>query len=327
MPYVIKERQRIGGRESYLMEKPLMSNSLGAWTLNITEAQSYPTHMAATTACEMLALCNAGTVLFISDIKMKAEAKKVGHADMTKWVVQSNVTGDYLASVAAARQLERWVEYVRNAILFDNLDEARKLVTEFIIGISNNPAALDVDYIQIDSISYRTINKNVTELIRVPDSRSLKKEPEYMVRCLTSNLYFEMHAAMGKAEKWTMETAKAQKFKNATTASSAILRMAHTPKVKIVEVMDLKGDKIVPAEPGDVLSGKKNFKIKMRHGVGFTVERTFVDMTEVEAVNKMFEIVADAHKGRFDIGTIEEVGKASTTNKVRVGVLESQKSM
>jgi len=324
MPYIIEERRPTGGRLMYLIKRPSMSNSLGEWTLEITEAETFPTHMSATTACEMLALCNAGTVLFVSDIKIKIEEKKVGLIDMTKWVVQSNVTGDYLASVAEARRTELWVEFVRNAMLFDTVDEARKLTSEYLIGISNNPAALDIDYIQIDSISYRTINENVTELIRVPDKKNPRKEPEYVIRCLRTNMYFEMHAAMGKAERWTLGTNKAQKYVNTAAAASAILRMAHTPRVEIIETINAPIHKAIPVE-SDI--NKKNFKIKMRHGVGFSVERTYVGITEVEAVKKMFEAVADAHKSRFDIGTMEEVGKVSTASKVKIGAFESQKSM
>ena len=316
MPYLVRERVATAGRKMYLIYEPTLRNSVGSWTLSKTEAETWDTQLGARAACAKLALFNAGEVEFIS-IKgtqgrknyenTYAKERKVSDADNTVWVIQSNVSGDYIENTTlGGKSREKWTEFIARAMRFDTLKDVREFTAEFIIGISNAPQALDIDYVQIDKMTRKPIAYgSVIE-------EEQNKKVEYILQCTNSNMYFKAHAAFSKAEKWTLNKREAVTYPNATLASASIIKMAHTPKVRIIEVKTFVNEE----ELKTMASGKMNFRIKMRHGAGFSVERTFLDLTEAEAVHAMFKEVANSGKTRFDIGIIEAVGPNAAKQSV-----------
>jgi hypothetical protein len=312
MPYVIQERLSAGGRKMFLKINPLVSNCIGTWTLSLRAAASWEVRIAADAACDKLALCNAGTVKFVTERSMEKDI--MSHEDNTKWVVQSNVSGEYLVAVTIPiKSSERWSDWIRDAIRFDTMEEARELTSEFIVGVSNAPQALDIDYVQINSMTNKPLaygSKLEEELdVRKPAE---KRESKHIVRCRVSNLYFEAHKVFSQIERWTQDKRLAKRFDTAILASSAILRMENNPRVEIIEEKKL----VSQEKPEDTVSIKKNFRIKMRHGPGYSVEKTVIGMTEAEAVHAMFKEVAGTQKKRFDMAVIEPVGPNATAGSI-----------
>jgi hypothetical protein len=283
MPYIIKERHATAGVHiMYLLETPLMSNSIGLWTVAKKDAERYDTIAEANIATRKLNLMNRGVVAYYSP-------KEVEVSD-SDWVIKSNITNEYLVQAQIFREIETWSHTLKNAKRFKTAGEAREYTTNYIIGkptgLSTDGQALDMDYIPVPKERTEASGKNA--LFR----NTIESDYHFVIRCNSTLRFLEKLVLADRTADWVPDIREAKQYKYRTAAETTSRKINCAAVSSSVHVVDSKTHKIVQngarLDSAKTMPEKRNYRVQMCHGENRQIEVTYPDMTEIEALNKMF---------------------------------------
>jgi len=305
MPYVIRERLPTAGLHMYLLETPSMDNSLGSWTITVEHAKRYDTIEEANTDSKKLNVTSAGVVEYYTP--------KEEHVSDSDWVIKSNITNEYLVQAQIYREPEVWSNILRRAKRFETANEAREYSADYLIGQPSGPnddgQSLDMDYIPVPKKRQKKGGKS--SLFRPATSAVVGDSYHFVVRCNDSLRFVQKLVLADRTVEWTTDIRKAKQYNYRTSAEHASKKIdcqAISTSVHVVNSMThriIQNENIsVPMEK-KMSEEKRSFRVKMCHEVGYQIDVTYTDVTEIEALDRMFEEAKATPRIAFTSGKIQ----------------------
>jgi len=292
----------------YLLETPLMDNSLGAWTVTVEHAERYDTMREANAASKKLGVTSVGIVEYYTP-----KEEKVPDSD---WVIKSNITNEYLVQAQIYREPEIWAHALKRAKRFKTAGEARTYSTDYLIGQPGGPndggQSLDIDYIPVPKKKRVEPPKDGgrSALFRSTVSGLVDNSYHFVVRCNGSLRFVEKLILADRTVEWTTDIREAKQYKYRTSAETASRKIDCQVIATSVHVVDSETHRIIQNENISVpmekkmSDGKKNFRVKMCHEVGYQIDVTYTGVTEIEALDRMFEEAKAMPRKPFTAGKI-----------------------
>lgn len=287
----------------YLLETPLVNNSMGLWTTIRVDAIKYDTLREANTASKKLNAVNVGVVEYYTP-----KEEKVSDSD---WVIKSNITNEYLVQAQIYRESEIWAHTLKKAKRFKTVNEAREYSTDYIIGqpVSSNDdgQSLDIDYIPVPRMGQKA---NSGSSLFKSTTSGVGGDYHFVVRCNGTLRFVQKLVLATRVIDWTTDIRKAKQYNFRASAETASRKINCQAIETSVHVVDSKTHKIVQNENISVPVEKKmsdekrNFRVKMYHEVGYQIDVTYTGVTEMEALDRMFEEAKTMPRKPFTAGKI-----------------------
>jgi hypothetical protein len=297
MPYVIRERLPTAGLHMYLLCVPVSDNSVGSWIANKKKAQKFKTIQEANTVSRMLSANNMGVVEHYSP-----KENTVSDSD---WVIKSNITNEYLVQAQIYREPELWSYALKEAKRFKTATEARDYSSDYILGKPSDPndkgQALDMDYIAVT----RPKKEGKSSLFR----NTAESNYHFVVRCDGTLRYVKKLVLVDRTVDWTTDIREAKQYKYRTSAETASRKIRSSSISTSVHVVDSRSHRIVQipnAAPMEKkMPEKRNFRVNMHHAIGYQIEVTYTEITEMQALDRMFEEAKTMPRKPFISGRIK----------------------
>lgn len=323
MTYVIRKRSDI---RMWLSEAPLVNNSIGAWTAAREDAVKYDTVEEANRVSQVL------SPIIIKVIeRYSPEEEEVSESD---WVIKSNITNEYLIQARIYRELEIWSHTLKYAKRFKTTQEARVYASDYLIGKATpgdeSAQSFDMDYIPVPKAKVKKEGKSAL-LKNTEFENTSQCNYHSVVRCDSTLRYVQKLVTANRTIEWVTDIREAKQYKYPVTAQAVVRKINSTTAVASAHLVNSETNKIVQNETELNLVGdmpkKSNFRVQMCHEVGYVIHVTFEDITELEALDRMFAEARKMPKKPFTGGMIKM--QAGTTRRCgyESSNLESHKSM